>query len=556
MDLTRWAVDAGQLVNRAVQYTGESVGQAERTELNSDLEELLARAESTKMWTDQIISQTEVLLQPNTGARLEDRLYELLDWSVPPRPRAHEVLGDYMSQAGLEMGPNTPYGAALLRCGEVQKQMGEVERKFTQSTNIHFLTPLRSFTEGEYSAIQNLNANPLDDAYVTHVSYMFSFLRVKWLKMWAQEITQAEMELRICQSLFDRQSETTRRLLERISSTHTDHMRCLTDFVDAQACYYAQCHQHAQELQKQLASIPAVRCSNNWQIVTSSAISQPPTGNHVDNEAGLEQATPVSIVIHQFPDFNQAPTTGKATTGSSVMMQPPDQASKNNNNNNASQTSLDRKITNRSSANTGEIESSATRVSLETQPLTTNRGPGQTLPLGTEHPSSTVQTTDQLAAPNGTASSSLATNGSANDPQTTNEMLSQPLTTDKAAGELRTFSDTSNQPFATNGKPSRSLSTAGAANEPRRTNGAAGEPPLSTEMACQPLATNGATGPPATTKEIAILPLTAAEIVSASQVGDDMATHPLTTSEMAAVTQTTTDRANESLTADDDDVVA
>lgn len=45
-----------------------------------------------------------------TGARLEDRLYEHLDWRVPPRPHAHEELGDQMIQAGLDMGPNTPYG--------------------------------------------------------------------------------------------------------------------------------------------------------------------------------------------------------------------------------------------------------------------------------------------------------------------------------------------------------------------------------------------------------------------------------------------------------------
>ncbi|RVE55407.1 hypothetical protein OJAV_G00236640 [Oryzias javanicus] len=35
-----------------------------------------------------------------------------------------------------------------MRCGETQKQLGETERKFVQSTNIHFLTPLHSFTEG------------------------------------------------------------------------------------------------------------------------------------------------------------------------------------------------------------------------------------------------------------------------------------------------------------------------------------------------------------------------------------------------------------------------
>ncbi|KAM9397845.1 endophilin-B1-like [Salvelinus alpinus] len=67
MDITRLAVDTGALINRAVQYTEEALGQAEKTELDSRLESLLDRAESTKTWTDKIISQTETLLQPNPG---------------------------------------------------------------------------------------------------------------------------------------------------------------------------------------------------------------------------------------------------------------------------------------------------------------------------------------------------------------------------------------------------------------------------------------------------------------------------------------------------------
>lgn len=126
---------------------------------------------------------------PSTGARLEDRLYEHLEWSAPPRPRAHELLGEEMVQAGLEVGSTTPYGecefswwiyvcrrltasvvimgsccgsgTALMRCGGTQKQLGETERKFVQSVNIHFLTPLRCFTEGEYRAIQVKGPHPL-----------------------------------------------------------------------------------------------------------------------------------------------------------------------------------------------------------------------------------------------------------------------------------------------------------------------------------------------------------------------------------------------------------
>uniref|UniRef100_A0A8C3AUU2 BAR domain-containing protein n=1 Tax=Cyclopterus lumpus TaxID=8103 RepID=A0A8C3AUU2_CYCLU len=244
MDLTRLAVDAGQFINRAVQYTEESLGHGEKTELDPGLGELFVRADATKTWSDQMISQTEVLLQPNSGARLEDRLYEHLDWSVPPRPRTHEVLGDQMVQAGLEMGSNTPYGTALLRCGEAQKQLGEAERKFVQSTNIHFLTPLRSFTEGEYGDERKMLVNKRLDLDIAKTRLRKAHE--------ADREGRAEMEQRICQSLFDRQSEITRRVVEGIGNTHTNHMRSLTDFVEGQACYFDQCHQHAQELQKQL----------------------------------------------------------------------------------------------------------------------------------------------------------------------------------------------------------------------------------------------------------------------------------------------------------------
>ncbi|KAJ0063001.1 hypothetical protein NL108_010268, partial [Boleophthalmus pectinirostris] len=259
-------------------YTGETIGATEKTDLEPDIERLLARADATKSYTDQIISQTEALLQPNPAARLEDRLYEHLEWRAPPRPRSLEVLGELTTSAGQELGSNTPYGSALVKFGEIQKQLGEAERKFTQSTNIHFLTPLRSFTEGEYKTIQderrtlinkrldldiaktrlrkaheadrearNLNSNPVDEDYLAHVSYMFSFIRVKWLK-----VSIAEMELRICQSLFDRQSEITKRLLMGLDDTHMNHMQSLNEFVEAQTCYFDECNQLSQELQKQL----------------------------------------------------------------------------------------------------------------------------------------------------------------------------------------------------------------------------------------------------------------------------------------------------------------
>jgi hypothetical protein len=70
------------------QFTEEKFGQAEKTELDAHFENLLARADSTKNWTEKILRQTEVLLQPNPSecpGRGEGRGWTFL---TCPGPRA------------------------------------------------------------------------------------------------------------------------------------------------------------------------------------------------------------------------------------------------------------------------------------------------------------------------------------------------------------------------------------------------------------------------------------------------------------------------------------
>uniref|UniRef100_A0A8C1Q423 Endophilin-B1-like n=1 Tax=Cyprinus carpio TaxID=7962 RepID=A0A8C1Q423_CYPCA len=300
-NVRRLAADAGTFLSRAVQFTEEKFGQAEKTELDAHLETLLSRTESTKHWTEKIMKQTEVLLQPNPNVRMEEFLYEMLDKKVPMRANNHELLGECMIDSGHEFGPGTAYGSALIKCGETEKLLGSAEKEFIQSSAINFLTPFRNFIEGDFKTIskerkllQNkrldldaaknrlkkarvadarsaeLNSSPpLGEEYVAHFSYMLSFLHVRWLK--------AETELRIAQSEFDRQAEITRLLLEGISSTHAHHLRCLNDFVDAQATYYAQCYQYMVNLQKQLGSFPSTFSNNNQPAGSSSASIWVPT---------------------------------------------------------------------------------------------------------------------------------------------------------------------------------------------------------------------------------------------------------------------------------------
>nr|KAF6434438.1 SH3 domain containing GRB2 like, endophilin B2 [Molossus molossus] len=141
-NMKKLASDAGIFFTRAVQFTEEKFGQAEKTELDAHFENLLARADSTKNWTEKILRQTEVLLQPNPSARVEEFLYEKLDRKVPSRVTNGELLAQYMAEAASELGPTTPYGKTLIKVAEAEKRLGAAERDFIHTASINFLTPL------------------------------------------------------------------------------------------------------------------------------------------------------------------------------------------------------------------------------------------------------------------------------------------------------------------------------------------------------------------------------------------------------------------------------
>uniref|UniRef100_A0A3B4DHU7 Endophilin-B1 n=1 Tax=Pygocentrus nattereri TaxID=42514 RepID=A0A3B4DHU7_PYGNA len=265
------ASDAGVFFSRAVQYTEEKLGQAEKTELDAHFEGLLARADCTKNWTEKIYRQTEVLLQPNPSARIEEFLYEKLDRKVPYRATNGEILGQYMLEAAKEFGPGTPYGSTLIQVGDCQRRLGGAEREFLQTSSISFLTPLRNFLEGDWRTITKerrlLENRRLDldackarlkkakaaEAKAAVSSFVFPVLCFFSQFFSLLFSLSAEQELRVAQTEFDRQAEVTRLLLEGISSTHVNHLRCLHEFVEAQATYYSQCHHFMQELQKELS---------------------------------------------------------------------------------------------------------------------------------------------------------------------------------------------------------------------------------------------------------------------------------------------------------------
>lgn len=245
----RFAGEASTVFNRAVQFTEEKLGTAEKTELDAHFENLLQRAEKTKLWTEQIKRSTEALIQPNPNQRMEDMVYEKLDKRKKDRVTNFETLGTSMVDAGHDFGPGTSYGNALVKCGQAQIQMAGAERDFISSTVNNFLTPMHNFLEGDMKTIQKekklLEVKRLDlDAAKSRLRKAKSQTSVQ----------QAEADLRSAQAEFDRQAEITKILLEGVNSTHAHHLRCLNDFIEAQVKFYAQCQQFMGDLQRQLGS--------------------------------------------------------------------------------------------------------------------------------------------------------------------------------------------------------------------------------------------------------------------------------------------------------------
>ena len=52
-------------VHFVFQFTEEKFGSAEKTELDAHFENLVNRADKTRVWTEKTLKQTEALLEPN-----------------------------------------------------------------------------------------------------------------------------------------------------------------------------------------------------------------------------------------------------------------------------------------------------------------------------------------------------------------------------------------------------------------------------------------------------------------------------------------------------------
>ncbi|XP_058460668.1 endophilin-B1 isoform X1 [Malaya genurostris] len=261
-DVKKFVKDAGSTLSRVVQLTEEKLGTSEKTEMDSHFENLSERSECTKTWTEKIVRDTEAALIPNPANRVEDFIFERIEKAKPKRLSNLEYLGLDMIEGGGEFGQDGAYGSALIKVGQAEQKLGSCERDFIGSAGLCFIQPLKKFLEGEMKTITKekgiLESKRLDlDACKNKVRKARSMLGQQTKDGISPEaaLEQAERDLRVAQSEFDRQAEITKLLLEGISTTQATHLRHLHAFVEAQVRYYGQCNKIMSDLQRELVSL-------------------------------------------------------------------------------------------------------------------------------------------------------------------------------------------------------------------------------------------------------------------------------------------------------------
>merc|ERR1711953_225643 len=244
--------EATTVFSRAKQFTEEKLGRTERTEYEAEFQQLEKKTDLTKSYTEKIKNNTAAVIIPNPTVRAELLLYD----NIPAKQLGlkreqltkHEHLGNDMIEAGNEFGPDTQYGASLIRVGQAEKRLGELEKEYIKTSNEGLIVPLQSFLDGEMKNVMKerkiLENKRLDlDA---------SKSKVKKSRKELMEQRAAEDELQQCQVEFANQVEITQDSMNDLTHIQVDHLKHLTAFVQAQEEYYANGHKVMQELYKDL----------------------------------------------------------------------------------------------------------------------------------------------------------------------------------------------------------------------------------------------------------------------------------------------------------------
>jgi len=256
--------EATTVFSRAKQFTEEKLGRTERTEYELEFQDLEKKTDLTKSYTEKIKNNTAAVIVPNPAVRAELLFYDNVPVNKLGLKREQltnrEYLAADMIEAGNEFGPDTQYGSALIRVGQAEKRLGELEKDYIKNTNEGLIIPLSSFLDEEMKNVTKerkiLENKRLDlDASKSKVKKSRKDImdqRPDDPYDARAALHQAEDELQQCQVDFANQVEVAQTKMIELNHIQVDHLKYLTAFVQAQEEYYANGHKVMQELYRDL----------------------------------------------------------------------------------------------------------------------------------------------------------------------------------------------------------------------------------------------------------------------------------------------------------------
>lgn len=242
MDFKKLASGAETLFNRAKQFTEEKLGHSEKTEFDPAFQEMLDNADKLKHWTEKIIKDVEAVLQPNQAARMEDFLTEKLQSYKCSHPSEVETLAQTLLDAAVGLGPTTPFGVVLNKCGEAEIEAAVAWKTFTGKVIEEVLLPLNNFLDKDIKAIskerKNLDTKRLD---LDVAKGKLKKLTAHGKEADPNTLLKTEEELKAAQADFDKHLETTQTLLEGLATVQDDLVATMKAFHRSQSEYFQAC---------------------------------------------------------------------------------------------------------------------------------------------------------------------------------------------------------------------------------------------------------------------------------------------------------------------------
>ncbi|KAL3320896.1 Endophilin-B1 [Cichlidogyrus casuarinus] len=148
MDLKKIGSQAGTAMNRLVQVVGEKVANAESTQLDQEVVQIMNKSVQITMICEKLLASVTAYLVPNPAVRAENFIRDVFNAKAEKRNNL-ESLGNVMITVSADYGEDTEMGKVMNIFGKSQERIGADENTFTQKATASFCEPLQKFIDVE-----------------------------------------------------------------------------------------------------------------------------------------------------------------------------------------------------------------------------------------------------------------------------------------------------------------------------------------------------------------------------------------------------------------------